>query len=382
MKKDYPGHIEKRGDSWRWIVQVNRERHTETLHGAKVDVKRYAREKYAKLVRRSERMADGLPGTVKVSDLFNEFEREQLPPLSASTKEVYGGGLKAFRAFFVDGRGDPSVDRVRAADIQRCLLWRRTRNPDGTVRPSPLSARSLQLARAMLHRIFDLAESMEYREGNPVTKATRVPRPDERDPVILSDPEYDRLISECSRDPMLHLFALVLGETGVRGYSEALWLRWEDVRLEDGFIWIASGRAGHRTKTRKGRWIPLTPRLRSALVRHAEAFRWVQYAGEPSPWLFHHRSTWGKNRAGDRVGSYRKRMNQACSRVKLPEGFRPHDLRHRRVTSWLAEGKSPVLVKEAVGHSTLAMTMRYTHLAREHLKALVDEPAEPAKAAR
>jgi hypothetical protein len=35
-----------------------------------------------------------------------------------------------------------------------------------------------------------------------------------------------------------------------------------------------------------------------------------------------------------------------------------------------------VLVKEAVGHSTLAMTMKCTQLAREHLRALVEPVPE------
>ncbi len=48
--------------------------------------------------------------------------------------------------------------------------------------------------------------------------------------------------------------------------------------------------------------------------------------------------------------------------------------RHRRVTTWLAEGKNPVHVKEALGHADLATTMGYTHLAKEHLRGLVDEP--------
>ena len=50
-----------------------------------------------------------------------------------------------------------------------------------------------------------------------------------------------------------------------------------------------------------------------------------------------------------------------------------HDLRHRRVTMWLADEKSAVLVKEAVGHADLRTTMAYTHLAREHLRGLVDD---------
>ena len=37
-------------------------------------------------------------------------------------------------------------------------------------------------------------------------------------------------------------------------------------------------------------------------------------------------------------------------------------------------GKNPVHVKEAVGHADLRMTMAYTHLVRENLRGLVDEP--------
>ena len=44
----------------------------------------------------------------------------------------------------------------------------------------------------------------------------------------------------------------------------------------------------------------------------------------------------------------------------------PRILRHRRVTTWLAEGKNPIHVKEALGHADLATTMGYTHLAKEH----------------
>ncbi len=53
--------------------------------------------------------------------------------------------------------------------------------------------------------------------------------------------------------------------------------------------------------------------------------------------------------------------------------FNQHDLRHRRVTTWLAEGKNPVHVKEAMGHADLATTMGYTHLAKEHLRSLVEQ---------
>ena len=57
----------------------------------------------------------------------------------------------------------------------------------------------------------------------------------------------------------------------------------------------------------------------------------------------------------------------------MPADLHQHDLRHRRATTWLAEGKNLVHVKEALGHADLRTTMGYTHLAREHLRSLVDD---------
>ncbi|MCH7473466.1 MAG: tyrosine-type recombinase/integrase [Gemmatimonadetes bacterium] len=56
------------------------------------------------------------------------------------------------------------------------------------------------------------------------------------------------------------------------------------------------------------------------------------------------------------------------------ERLRPHDLRHAFVTRKLAEGVPVQLVSKYVGHADLATTMGYTHLAREHFKAVVQGP--------
>ncbi len=60
----------------------------------------------------------------------------------------------------------------------------------------------------------------------------------------------------------------------------------------------------------------------------------------------------------------------ARDQANLPDGFRTHDLRHLRATRWLAAGAGLVKVKEALGHSSLATTMIYTHLVRENLSDL------------
>jgi site-specific recombinase XerD len=96
-----------------------------------------------------------------------------------------------------------------------------------------------------------------------------------------------------------------------------------------------------------------------------------------SEWVFHHERARRQYQEGDRIKSLRTAVLAAATRAHLPAGWHLHDLRHRRVTTWLAEGRGVVKVKEAVGHSDLKTTMGYTYLAREHLRALVEEE-EPA----
>lgn len=79
------------------------------------------------------------------------------------------------------------------------------------------------------------------------------------------------------------------------------------------------------------------------------------------------------HKIGERIRSLYDAFKTATKRAELPSDFVQHDLRHRRVTAWLAEGQNPVHVKEAVGHSDLRTTMVYTHLAREHLRGFVEQ---------
>src|SRR5206468_2408391 len=137
--------------------------------------------------------------------------------------------------------------------------------------------------------------------------------------------QYDALVKATTDRPMLALYVLVLGETGVRCNSEALWLRWEDVDLDGNYLWIASGRGGHRTKSGAGRWIPMTPRLASAMRDHFASYRLAMYSGTRSPWVFHHERTFRRHRAGERIETLYLAFTAAAARAKLPLELRQHD---------------------------------------------------------
>jgi integrase len=87
-----------------------------------------------------------------------------------------------------------------------------------------------------------------------------------RDRPSCSDEQFETLLVKCAHKPRLHLYTLLLGETGGRCLSEALHLRWSDVDFADGFLEIRSERRRkHRTKGGKSRFVPITPRLLAAM---------------------------------------------------------------------------------------------------------------------
>ncbi len=381
--KKHPGMIQPRGKAWRVVLRAGGRAHwfgarAEAVlkHGTHNEVVEWTWRKYEELQKAAKREAGGLPGRVRFSVLVRKYETEEMPDKARGTQRAYRDSLKPIKSYFFEVLGDPMLDQIRAAHVKAFLSWRKTHRADGTPAEVPLSTRSRGKDRAVLHQLFAFADLLELREGNPVRRVPKL-KGDERQPVILTNQQHKALLAACE-DPMVELYVLFLGETGARCESEALWVRWEDVDFERGFVTIVSGRDDHRTKSGKTRYVPLTHRLKTALQEHFAASR---FGG--SPWLFHHTRTRRHHERGARVHSFRgavrnalKRANLALQRDELdpiPAGWVPHDLRHRRVTTWLGEGKSPVHVQHALGHSALSTTMGYYKHLPEHLRALVEE---------
>jgi integrase/recombinase XerD len=379
--KRQPGTVERRGNTLRVTVYAAGKRHRFTLPTLdRREAGEFAKVKAAELEKLAKRWKRRGLGPVRVSALFDRFEAERLPLKAPNTQTTYKASLTGFRAYFIEQLGDPLVHEVESDLIAEFLAWRRGQRRHGLagegtrtkVKTRPVSNRTLAKERTTLHSVFAYAEELRLRDGNPVDH-TEHPKADPRTPVLLTDPQLEKLVREMGTvSPMHQLYVILLAETGGRCESEALWLRWEDVDLEEGFVAIVSGRDGNRTKSGKTRFVPLTARLQKALAAHMLRFKGATYATGASPWVFHHLTTRRHAVAGERIVSLYGAFKSAAERAGLPPGLHQHDLRHRRITTWIAQGKDVVLVKEAVGHADLRTTMGYTHLAREHLRALVD----------
>lgn len=374
----YPGHLgQLPSGSWRWRVSIAGQRHAYTWSDVdEEEAARKAREKYNEL---SDRVERGAPGETPLSRFLSRFEREEVPKLADSSQDSYRATLKALRTYFVERGRDPKLRQLGRGHVKRFLSWRRMHWADGRDRSEPLSDYTVRTGYAIFRRILSDARDLELIDVNPADQVD-APKVEEREPVLLSDAQLEKLLDASGEDDMLRLYVLILAETGLRSHSEAPHVRWDDVDLEEGFLFVPSGRDGHRTKSGKGRYVPLTARLRAALRDHAATYRMRLYDGERSPYVLHHvtNGRWGS--AGDRRKSFKSAINRAADRAGLPETWRPHDLRHRRCTRWLAEGHSPALVRKAMGHADLSTTLQYEHLVKRDLRSMVEESEKEALA--
>ena len=199
----------------------------------------------------------------------------------------------------------------------------------------------------VIKHIFKKAVEWDLLKSNPATSVKRFSVTSERT-RFLSHDEIKNLLAECEKQVtspwLLPLVTLALN-TGMR-QGELLKLKWENVDVERGSITIIQG------KTLRRKTIAINEPARNALAWLREncygdfLFLW--------PW-------------GDPLGKVTvyDAFKKACSAAKIDD-FRFHDLRHAFASHLVMQGVDLVTVKELLGHKTINMTNRYTHLAQEH----------------
>lgn len=65
-------------------------------------------------------------------------------------------------------------------------------------------------------------------------------------------------------------------------------------------------------------------------------------------------------------GAFREAVDK--SGLTLPRGQLTHVLRHTFASHFIMNGGNILVLQKILGHSSLTMTMRYAHLAPEHLQ--------------
>lgn len=198
-----------------------------------------------------------------------------------------------------------------------------------------LAAATVNRMLAILRRLGNLAEQLGWTR-EPLGRRIRLLPGERPRQVYLTVADVRRLA--LAAEPVTRDFILFAALTGLRR-SEILRLTTADVR--DGAVYV-----DHRSKSGRPRVVPLVQQA-AAIAR-----RRIPFA----------------------IGAalLRKRFDAARAAAGMPH-VRLHDLRHA-FGSWLAERGTPApIIRELMGHSSLAVTSRYTHAQADHLRAAVSK---------
>lgn len=194
---------------------------------------------------------------------------------------------------------------------------------------------------ACLSHMFNLAIRAGAVSTNPLQQTNKFKEPPGR-VRYLSIEKIDRLI-EVSPKYLRDIIITVLN-SGMRK-SEVLGLTWEKVDLDKRIIQLT------KTKNNKIRFIPINRDLFSIVLIATRKRR-------------------SRLCIPSRRDSYSRcsRCFNASLKLAEIEDFRFHDLRHTFASHFVMTGYPIQALQQILGHSSLAMTMRYSHLADHYIK--------------
>ncbi len=187
-------------------------------------------------------------------------------------------------------------------------------------------------------------------QDNPVRRVRRLKEPSGR-VRFLSEDERTHLLEACqaSHDRRLYPLVLMAVSTGAR-WGELSALRWREVDLQRGYAVIEHSKNGDR------RSLPLAGPLLEVLQEMAKVRRIktdLVFAG-PAGTVHFPKRVWVKALAEAEV-----------------EDFNFHDLRHTAASYLAMSGASLMEIASVLGHRTLAMVKRYSHLSEQHTAEVV-----------
>lgn len=263
----------------------------------------------------------------KLSDLAQEWYDERGPLLESGKKRLIE--LKAI----IRDLNDPLATAFTSADFKRYMRERlEARRAEGFMPENDINHKL-----AYVKTMFNvLIKSGSWPHPNPLKHVEKF-KMQERELSFLTIEQMHQLLSalgEARNTDVLAVTKICLS-VGAR-WSEAEGLEKKDIH--HGKIHF------NKTKNGRNRSIPISEDLEREIV-----------TGRPAH--------------GRLFGPCKAALNNGLERagIELPRGQKSHVLRHTFASHFMMAGGNLLTLNKILGHQTIQMTMRYAHLAPEHL---------------
>ena len=207
---------------------------------------------------------------------------------------------------------------------------------------------------AIIRNMFNMGIEWGDFIDNPVKKGIMFNEKDFARNRFLSQDEAVKLYNELKGH--LKPIVIVTLNTGMR-LGEVLNLKWKDCNFEQRKIYLPKTKTGKKEK-------PMNQIVYDTLVA------WPKHP--TSDYIFCHPvDTPHAGFSGKPFRSIKTAWNKAIEKAGI-DNFRFHDLRHTFASYCVMSGVDMKTVSELLGHKTMVMTERYSHLSDSHKQKAVE----------
>lgn len=246
--------------------------------------------------------------------------------------------------------GKTPLKQITIQDIDR---YKATKGPQ-------VSSKTLHNQVTLLISMLNLAAELKWLVIAPRIKKPRISIDDSEFSYLRTDDEINRFLAaaetEGKKTSNLYFMAI---HTGLRA-GELAALRWEDIRFETRLITVQRSFDGP-TKSGKVRHVPIMNSLLTLLRE------WRLSC--PGEWVFPNEKG-NMHQPSDRV--FQEIFHRVLDRAGFPKHIKRgkvkryivfHSLRHTFASHWVMKGGDLYKLQRIMGHQSIQMTQRYSHLA-------------------
>ena len=243
--------------------------------------------------------------------------------------------------------GDLSLSRVGVRELDTFLAAKNIKSSEHTIRKHYVTLASA----------FERARKWGYITKNPF-KEVEKPKLKEVQPAHFSRGEFQQLLGIVNDNDFREL-CIAAVSTGMR-MGELIALEWSNIDFVRKVIAVQNSDK-FTTKSKKNRVIPMNERLWRMLANRKEV--------ASCELVFHE--------GGRKLDRFKlsRTFKQVVIRAGLNNKLHFHSLRHTFATWLVQNGVGIYEVQKLLGHSSIAVTQVYAHLAPSELHVAVDKIA-------
>jgi len=307
-----------------------------------------------------QEIIEGMYFEKKQTDMtLNEFFETKYLPVVQGEKKSWYKDLQHYRDHISPFVGEKKPNEISPLDVEKIKKH---------LADEGKAPRTIEYVLATLRHIINKAKDWGYFEGENPTSKVKKPKADNRRIRFLTKEESSALLAELKRrSQQTYEIAYLSLYTGMRA-SEIFNLKWSDIDFNNDIIHIKDPKSG------ENRTAYMTKSIKQLLNE-----RYNRLKPNSDELVF-------KAKNGGKITRISKAFERAVKKLGLNDGITDprdkvvfHTLRHT-FASWLVMKGTPLYtVKELLGHKTLAMTERYSHLAPDSKRKAVEEVFEKGR---